>query len=299
VLDNPDVIVACVVGDGEAETGPLATAWHSNKFLNPATDGAVLPILHLNGYKIANPTILARITHEELDQLLRGYGWTPYFVEGHEPALMHEAMAATLDTVVEQIRKIQQDARSHGNAVRPRWPMIVLNSPKGWTGPKIVDGVQIEGTFHAHQVPLSDPSAHPEHLKLLEDWLRSYRPDELFDERGRLKPELAELAPTGGRRMGANPHANGGILLRDLRMPDFRDYAVDMPSPGALGIGDTHVLGRFLRDVSKLNNEQRNFRVFGPDETISNGLEALFEVTKRQWNTATGQTMSFSRRLDA
>ena len=287
VLDNPDLIVACVVGDGEAETGPLATAWHSNKFLNPATDGAVLPILHLNGYKIANPTILARITHEELDQLLRGYGWTPYFVEGHEPALMHEAMAATLDTVVEQIKAIQTDARVHGNAARPRWPMIVLNSPKGWTGPKLVDGVQIEGTFHAHQVPLSDPAAHPEHLQLLEDWLRSYRPDELFDERGRLKPELAELAPTGGRRMGANPHANGGILLRDLRMPDFRDYAVDVPAPGVPGIGDTHVLGRFLRDVAKLNDEQRNFRVFGPDETISNGLEALFEVTNRQWNAAT------------
>ena len=250
MLDNPDLIVACVVGDGEAETGPLATAWHSNKFLNPATDGAVLPILHLNGYKIANPTILARITHEELDQLLRGYGWTPYFVEGHEPALMHEAMAATLDTVVEQIKVIQTDARVHGNAARPRWPMIVLNSPKGWTGPKVVDGVQIEGTFHAHQVPLSDPAAHPEHLQLLEDWLRSYRPDELFDERGRLKPELAELAPTGERRMGANPHANGGILLRDLRMPDFRDYAVDVPVPAVPGIGDTHVLGRFLRDVA-------------------------------------------------
>ena len=293
VLDNPDLIVACVVGDGEAETGPLATAWHSNKFLNPATDGAVLPILHLNGYKIANPTILARITHEELDQLLRGYGWTPYFVEGHEPALMHEAMAATLDTVVEQIKAIQTDARVHGNAARPRWPMIVLNSPKGWTGPKIVDGVQIEGTFHAHQVPLSDPAAHPEHLQLLEDWLRSYRPDELFDERGRLKPELAELAPTGERRMGANPHANGGILLRDLRMPDFRDYAVDVPTPGAPGIGDTHVLGRFLRDVAKLNHDQRNFRVFGPDETISNGLEALFEVTKRQWNAATAPNDEF------
>ena len=202
--------------------------------------------------------------HEELEQLLRGYGWTPYFVEGHEPELMHEAMAATLDTAVEQIKKIQQDARVHGNLTRPRWPMIVLNSPKGWTGPKMVDGLQVEGTFRAHQVPLSDPATHPEHLKLLEDWLRSYRPEELFDEQGRLKPELAELAPKGERRMGANPHANGGILLRDLRMPDFRDYAVDVPSPGVRGIGDTHVLGPFLRDVAKLNSEQRNFRVFGP-----------------------------------
>ena len=287
VFDNPDLVVACVVGDGEAETGPLATAWHSNKFLDPATDGAVLPILHLNGYKISNPTVLARITREELEQLLRGYGWTPYFVEGHEPGLMHEAMAATLDTAVEQIKKIQQDARVHGNLARPRWPMIVLNSPKGWTGPKMVDGLQVEGTFRSHQVPLSDPATHPEHLKLLEDWLRSYRPEELFDEQGRLKPELAELAPKGERRMGANPHANGGILLRDLRMPDFRDYAVDVPSPGVRGIGDTHVLGRFLRDVAKLNSEQRNFRVFGPDETLSNGLEALFEVTQRQWDAAT------------
>ena len=231
----PNLIVACVVGDGEAETGPLATAWHSNKFLDPATDGAVLPILHLNGYKISNPTVLARITREELEQLLRGYGWTPYFVEGHEPELMHEAMATTLDLAVEQIKKIQQDARVHGNLTRPRWPMIVLNSPKGWTGPKVVDGLQIEGTFRAHQVPLSDPATHPEHLKLLEDWLRSYRPEELFDEQGRLKPELAELAPKGERRMGANPHANGGILLRDLRMPDFRDYADDVPAPGCAG----------------------------------------------------------------
>jgi xylulose-5-phosphate/fructose-6-phosphate phosphoketolase len=287
VFDNPDLIVACVVGDGEAETGPLATAWHSNKFLDAATDGAVLPILHLNGYKISNPTVLARITREELEQLLRGYGWTPYFVEGHEPDKMHEAMAATLDTAVEQIKEIQREARVHGNIARPRWPMIVLNSPKGWTGPKVVDGLQIEGTFRAHQVPLSDPATHPEHLKLLEEWMRSYRPEELFDEQGRLKPELAELAPKGERRMGANPHANGGILLRDLRMPDFREYAEAVPSPGAPGIGDTRVLGRFLRDVAKLNEEKRNFRVFGPDETISNGLEALFEVTKRQWDAAT------------
>jgi xylulose-5-phosphate/fructose-6-phosphate phosphoketolase len=287
VFDNPDLIVACVVGDGEAETGPLATAWHSNKFLDPATDGAVLPILHLNGYKISNPTVLARITREELEQLLRGYGWTPYFVEGHEPAPMHEAMAATLDTAIEQIREIQRDARVNGNIARPRWPMIVLNSPKGWTGPKVVDGLQVEGTFRSHQVPLSDPATHPEHLKLLEDWLRSYRPEELFDDQGRLKPELAELAPKGERRMGANPHANGGILLRDLRMPDFREYAEAVPSPGVGGIGDAHVLGRFLRDVVKLNGEKRNFRVFGPDETLSNGLEALFEATLRQWDAAT------------
>src|SRR6202521_2240453 len=250
VLDNPDLVVACVVGDGEAETGPLATAWHSNKFLNPATDGAVLPILHLNGYKISNPTVLARISREELEQLLRGYGWTPYFVEGHEPAPMHEAMAATLDTAVEQIKKIKQDARVHGNSERPRWPMIVLNSPKGWTGPKTVDGLQVEGSCRSHQVPLSDPAVHPGHLELLEGWLRSYRPEELFDEQGRLKPELAELAPKGERRMGANPHANGGMLLRDLRMPDFRAYGVAVPSPGLRGIGDTHVLGRFLRDVA-------------------------------------------------
>ncbi|MEO6984420.1 MAG: phosphoketolase family protein [Paralcaligenes sp.] len=292
-FDNPDLIVACVIGDGEAETGPLATAWHSNKFLDPATDGAVLPILHLNGYKIANPTILARITHEELEQLLRGYGWTPYFVEGDDPALMHQAMAAALDTVVDEIRTIQQQARVNGEHERPRWPMIVLKSPKGWTGPKMVDGLQIEGTFRAHQVPLSNPTAHPEHLAQLEDWLRSYRPDELFDEKGRLKRELAELAPTGRRRMGANPHANGGILLRDLRMPDFRDYAFKVPSPGIRGIGDTSVLGPFLRDVVKLNQEARNFRVFGPDETLSNRLGALFEVTNRQWDAATAPNDEF------
>ncbi len=243
--------------------------------------------MHLNGYKIANPTILARITHEELDQLLRGCGWTPIFVEGREPAPMHEAMAAALDAAVEQIKKIQGQARSGGEAARPRWPMIVLNSPKGWTGPKMVDGRRIEGAFRSHQVPISDPAAHPGHLKLIEDWLRSYRPEELFDEQGRLRPELAELAPDGERRMGANPHANGGMLLRDLRMPDFRAFAVDVPSRGVRGVGDTHVLGRFLRDVVKLNGEQRNFRVFGPDETLSNGLEAIFEVTQRQWEAAT------------
>jgi xylulose-5-phosphate/fructose-6-phosphate phosphoketolase len=283
VFDNPELVVACVIGDGEAETGPLATSWHSNKFLNPVSDGAVLPILHLNGYKIANPTILARISREELQQLLRGYGWTPYFVEGHEPMPMHEAMAATLDTAIEQIRQIQADARVHGKTERPRWPMIVFGSPKGWTGPKVIDGKANEGTFRAHQVPLTDPAKNPEHLQQLESWLRSYRPEELFDQAGRLNPELAALAPSGARRMGANPNANGGMLLRDLRMPDFTDYAVDVPKPGTAGIGDTHVLGRFLRDVLKLNAEQRNFRIFGPDETMSNGLEAVFEVTNRQW----------------
>ena len=287
VFDNPGLTVACVIGDGEAETGPLATSWHSNKFLNAATDGAVLPILHLNGYKIANPTILARISREELDQLLRGYGWTPYYVEGHEPAAMHEAMAATLDKVVEEIKRIQEDARMRGSEQRPRWPMIVFGSPKGWTGPKMVDGLPVEGTFRAHQVPLSDPAKNPAHLKQLEEWLRSYRPDELFDGQGRLKPELAALAPVGERRMGANPNANGGKLLRDLRMPDFTDYAVDVVKPGTGGIGDTRVLAPFLRDVAKMNSVQRNFRIFGPDETVSNGLEAVFEATNRQWEAAT------------
>ncbi|MDF1712287.1 MAG: phosphoketolase family protein [Akkermansiaceae bacterium] len=287
VFDNPDLIVACVVGDGEAETGPLATAWHSNKFLDPVTDGTVLPILHLNGYKIANPTVLARISREELDQLMRGYGWTPYFVdyEGDDHA-MHRAMAATLDVVVAQIKRIHLEAREHGSQTRPRWPMIVLNSPKGWSGPKEVAGLQVEGTFRAHQVPLH-PAKHPEQLQQLEDWLRSYRPEELFDGNGKLMPELGELAPEGDRRMGSNPHANGGQLLRDLEMPDFRDYAVEVPKPGTQGIGDTHVLGPFLRDVTKLNEPSKNFRVFGPDETISNGLEALFETTERQWDAAT------------
>jgi len=287
VFDNPDLVVACVVGDGEAETGPLATAWHSNKFLDPVHDGAVFPILHLNGYKISNPTVLARITREELEQLLRGYGWDPIFVEGHEHAAMHQAMAAALDSGIERIRTIQTDARKRGHADRPRWPMIVLASPKGWTGPVEVDGVKIEGTFHSHQVPLSDPAAHPEHLALLEAWLRSYKPEELFDAQGKLVPELAALAPAGDRRMGSNPHANGGMLLRDLRMPDFRDFAEDIPEHGSPGIGDTHVLGRFLREVVKRNGGQRNFRIFGPDETLSNGLESVFEVTERQWNAAT------------
>jgi xylulose-5-phosphate/fructose-6-phosphate phosphoketolase len=284
VFDNPSLIVACVIGDGEAETGPLATAWHSNKFLNPRTDGAVLPIVHLNGYKIANPTLLARISQEELEALLRGYGWSPLFVTGHEPELMHQAMAATLDVALTKIRQIQKQARAEGILARPRWPMIVFNSPKGWTGPKIVDGQRVEGTFRAHQVPLAVSADKPEHLPLLENWLQSYRPRELFDERGRLNGELAELAPTGARRMGANPQANGGILLRDLRMPDFCDYALSVPSPGSNGPGDTHVLGSFLRDVVKLNESQRNFRIFGPDETLSNGLETVFAATNRQWS---------------
>jgi len=296
VFDNPDLIVACCVGDGEAETGPLATSWQSNKFLDPVNDGAVLPILHLNGYKIANPTILARIEPEELDQYLRGNGWTPYYVEGHEPALMHEAMATTLDAVMEEIKRIQHEARVNGNTMRPRWPMIVLKSPKGWTGPKWVDGLQIEGTFRAHQVPLSDPATHPEHLTLLEEWLRSYKPEELFDVRGRLMPELAELAPKGERRMGANPQANGGLLLRDLIMPDFRDYAVDVPSPGSVLAADAHELGVFFRDVMKLNREQRNFRIFGPDETLSNRLTAVFEVTERQWDARTQDNDEFLAR---
>ena len=287
VFDNPDLIVACVVGDGEAETGPLATAWHSNKFLDPVTDGAVLPILHLNGYKISNPTIFARMERDELEQYLRGCGWTPYFVEGHEPALMHQGMAASLDRAIEDIRRIQSHARSNADITRPRWPMLVLKSPKGWTGPKVVDGLQNEGTFRAHQVPLAVDAAHPGHLGQLESWLKSYKPEELFDEGGRLRPELAQLAPTGERRMGANPHANGGILLRDLRMPDFCDYAADVPAPGAKGIGDTHVLGPFLRDVIKLNQQLRHFRIFGPDETLSNGLGAVFEETARQWDGAT------------
>jgi xylulose-5-phosphate/fructose-6-phosphate phosphoketolase len=296
VFDNPALVVACVIGDGEAETGPLATSWHSNKFLNPVSDGAVLPILHLNGFKIANPTLLARISREELEQLLRGCGWTPYFVEGHEPMPMHEAMAQTLDTVVEQIRRVQTQARLEGNTDRPRWPMIVLRSPKGWTGPKTVDGKANEGSFRSHQVPLTDPATNPEHLRQLESWLCSYRPEELFDGQGRLKAELAALAPAGERRMGANPNANGGLLLRDLRMPDFTDYAAAVPQPGAAGIGDTRVLGPFLRDVLKLNDSPRNFRVFGPDETISNGLAAVFEATDRQWLAATAADDEFLAR---
>ncbi|HTB23210.1 MAG TPA: phosphoketolase family protein [bacterium] len=285
-LDNPKLIVACVVGDGEAETGPLATAWHSNKFLNPASDGAILPILHLNGYKISNPSVLARIPHEELEALFLGYGWEPHFVEGEEPGPMHAAMAAALDTVVEKIQGIQREARLHDKAGRPLWPMIVLRSPKGWTGPKLVDGQRVEGSFRSHQVPILDPAGVPGHLEQLEAWLRSYRPEELFDAGGRLKTELAELAPQGPRRMGANPHANGGLLLRDLRMPDFRDYAAPVASHGDPGPGDTRVLGPFLRDLVKLNGEQSNFRIFAPDETLSNGLGAVFEETPRQWDAA-------------
>ena len=272
-----------MIGDGEAETGALAASWHSNKFLNPAHDGAVIPILHLNGYKIANPTILARIGRDELIDLLHGAGYEPHFVEGHDPASMHQAMAETLENVVLEIRAIQKDARENGFKKRPQWPMIVLASPKGWTGPKFVDGVQIEGTWRAHQVPLDQVRQNPEHLRLLEEWMKSYHPDQLFDDCGRLIPELRELAPTGLRRMGANPHANGGLLLKDLRLPDFRTYAVNVPKPGAV-IGEaTRVLGQFLRDVMKLNMASRNFRVMGPDETASNRLDALFEVTDRDW----------------
>jgi xylulose-5-phosphate/fructose-6-phosphate phosphoketolase len=284
VLDNPDLIVACVVGDGEAETGPLATSWHSNKFLNPVTDGAVLPILHLNGYKISNPTVLARISHEELEQLFKGYGWTPYFVEGDDPDVMHEAMAATLDQTVEMIKRIKRNALEFQDTTRPLWPMIILKSPKGWTGPKEVDGHQIEGNFRAHQIPLAvSASAPPEHLKMLEDWLKSYRPDELFDETGKLNADLQELAPKGSRRMGANPNANGGQLLRHLHMPDFKDYAIQVTTPGIQGEGDTFVSGKFLRDVIKKNQDKRNFRLFGPDETASNRLDIVFEATNRQW----------------
>ena len=284
VFDNPGLLVACVVGDGEAETGPLATSWHSNKFLNPVHDGAVLPILHLNGYKIANPTVLARIGRDELESFFRGHGYTPYFVEGDEPEPTHQLMAATLDRVIAEIQQIQSDARAKGFTSRPRWPMIVLKTPKGWTGPKVVDGERVEGTFRSHQVPLSEPSKNPEHLRLLEEWLRSYKPEELFDAQGRLLPALAELAPSGECRMGANPHANGGLLLRDLRMPDFRDYAVAVPAPGTVEAEDTRVLGHFLRDVIALNEERRNFRLFGPDETASNRLSAVFEATNRQWD---------------
>ncbi len=283
-FDNPGLIVACVIGDGEAETGPLATAWHSNKFLDPATDGAVLPILHLNGYKISNPTILARIPHEALEQFLQGCGWAPLFVEGDDPPVMHELMAAALETAIQRIREIQQAGPS---APRPPWPMIVLRSPKGWTGPKVVDGLQIEGTFRAHQVPLIVDAAHPEHVAELEAWMKRYRPEELFDAEGRLLAELAELAPKGARRMSANPHTNGGLLLQDLRMPDFRVYAVDVPAPGAVQARDCRVLSGFLRDVIRLNDDRRNFRLFGPDETLSNLLDDVFQATDRQWDALT------------
>jgi xylulose-5-phosphate/fructose-6-phosphate phosphoketolase len=277
-FDNPDLLVACVVGDGEAETGPLATSWHSNKFLNPVRDGAVLPILHLNGYKIAGPTVLARLPHDELDSLFRGYGYRPYFVEGDDPAQVHQLLATALDRIIGEIKVIQHNARTKGFRERSQWPMIILRTPKGWTGPKTVDGKQVEGTFRAHQVPMGDMDK-PGHIKILERWMKSYRPEKLFDQTGRLRPELAELAPSGARRMSANPHANGGILLRDLKMPDFRDYAVKVPNPGTVVAEATRVQGQFIRDVMKLN--PGNFRVFSPDETASNRWTALFDLTDR------------------
>ncbi|MCU4182866.1 phosphoketolase family protein [Acidiferrimicrobium sp. IK] len=282
-FDNPDLIVAAVVGDGEAETGPLAASWHCNKFLNPAQDGAVLPILHLNGYKIANPTILARIPEAELLQLFRGYGWDPHLVAGDDPAEVHQLMAATLDAVTDRIRNIQDEARESGAMPRPAWPMIILRTPKGWTGPKTVDGHPAEGSWRSHQVPLADIRTNPKHLRQLEEWMRSYRPEELFDGDGRLRPDVAALAPKGDRRMGANPHANGGLLLHDLHLPDFRDYALEVPEPGTT-IGEaTRVLGRYLRDVMEANATAANFRVFGPDETASNRLDAVLEATGRTW----------------
>jgi xylulose-5-phosphate/fructose-6-phosphate phosphoketolase len=280
-FDNPDLLVSVMVGDGEAETGPLATAWHSNKFLNPVRDGAVLPILHLNGYKIHNPTLLARISHDELDSLFRGLGWTPHFVEGNDPEKMHQAMAGTLEQCVLEIRRIQQEARRSGKAVRARWPMIVLRSPKGWTGPKEVDGHKVEDFWRSHQVPMGDLHENPAHLRLLEEWLRSYRPDELFDAEGRLVPELKALAPKGARRMGANPHANGGLVRTPLRIPDFREYSVAVETPGSVRAETTRPLGRLLRDVMRHN--PRNFRLFGPDETRSNRLDAVYEVSKKTW----------------
>ena len=283
VFDNPDLLACCVVGDGESETATLATSWHSNKFLNPARDGAVLPILHLNGYKIANPTILGRLSDDELTQLFNGYGYNPYFVEGHEPETMHQLMAATLETILAEIKAIQQKARSTSDASRPVWPMIVMRTLKGWTGPKVVDGKPVEGTWRAHQVPVTDLYTKPDHLKILEDWMKSYRPEELFDENGKFCADLAELAPLGDRRMGANPHANGGLLLKNLLMPDFCDYAVKVSKPGTESAEATRVLGGFLRDVMKQNLETRNFRVFGPDETASNRLEAIYDVAGKVW----------------
>ncbi len=291
VFDNPDLIAAVTVGDGEAETGPLAASWQSNKFLNPVTDGAVLPILHLNGYKISNPTIFSRISHEELQKYFEGCGWKPYFVEGDDPMTMHRRMAETMDTVVEEILAIQKHARETGDASRPIWPMIVLRTPKGWTGPKEVDGKMIENSFRAHQVPIM--MDRPEHLGLLESWLKSYHPEELFDENGRLLPELRALAPTGRQRIGSNPHANGGVLLRDLRLPDFRDYAFPVKAPGAVEGQDMIELGKFVRDILKLNEDSRNFRVFGPDETASNRLNSVFEVSNRNWNNKTLPTDEF------
>ncbi|HET7115138.1 MAG TPA: phosphoketolase family protein [Hanamia sp.] len=282
-LDNPELIVSCVVGDGEAETGPLATAWHSNKFLNPVTDGVVLPILHLNGYKIANPTVLARIPNEELFDLFKGYGWKTYLIEGDDPMQMHEKMAKLLDTVIEEIKMIKKKAAGNKKMERPCWPMIIFKSPKGWTGPEFVNGLPVEGTFRAHQVPITDPATNPKHLQQLEEWLRSYKPEELFDKKGKLKSELAELAPKGDSRMGANPHANGDAVLSNLIMPDFCEYAFELKTRSETGPGDTLILGKFVRDIIKLNLAKRNFRLFGPDETLSNKLNAVFEVTNRQW----------------
>ena len=293
-FDNPDLIVAAVVGDGEAETGALATSWHSNKFLNPVSDGAVLPILHLNGYKIANPTVLARIPHEELESLLRGYGYAPHFVEGDDPAVMHELMATTLETVIGEIRDIQAEARKKGFSKRPVWPMIVMRTPKGWTCPKEIDGKREEGYWRSHQVPMSQIRGNPGHVRILKSWMKSYRPEELFDETGRLKGELAALAPEGTRRMSANPHANGGLLLHDLKLPNFRDYAVDVQSPGAATAEATRVMGQFLRDVMKLNLEQRNFRLFSPDESNSNRWQDVLDVTNRAW---VAETLSYDDHL--
>ncbi|MCH5600206.1 phosphoketolase family protein [Niabella ginsengisoli] len=282
-FDNPDLFVACVIGDGEAETGPLATAWHSNKFLHPVNDGVVLPILHLNGYKIANPTIFARIDKKELDNLMKGYGWKPYWVDGDDPAYMHKRMDEVMDEVITEIKAIKENAAGNEAFARPVWPMIILKSPKGWTGPKTVDSLPIEGTFRSHQVPLSDPAHNKDHLEALEKWLKSYRPEELFDEEGKLLPYIKEMAPKANKRMGANPHTNGGLALRDLHLPDFRNYALDVPARSSTGPGDTKILGAYIRDVIKLNLESRNFRVFGPDETLSNRLNKVFEITERQW----------------
>jgi xylulose-5-phosphate/fructose-6-phosphate phosphoketolase len=293
-FDNPTLVVACVIGDGEAETGALATSWHSNKFLNARTDGAVLPILHLNGYKIANPTVLARMPREELDLLMRGYGYQPVYVEGHEPKQMHRDMAAALDQCVASIKSIQQQAREASLPGYPHWPMIVLRSPKGWTGPKEVDGKPVEGTWRAHQIPLDVSATTPHaHLTMLEDWLKSYHPEQLFNEDGSLRADLAALAPAGEKRMGANPNANGGLLLKDLDLPDHRAYAAKVKTAGTTGIGDTHVLGPFLRDVIKMNSSPANFRIFGPDETISNGLAATLEGSPRQWQGAILATDEF------
>lgn len=291
VFDNPDLITTCIVGDGEAETGPLATSWQCNKFLNPVTDGAVLPILHLNGYKISNPTIFSRISHEEIEDFFKGCGWKPYFVEGDDPMTMHKKMAETLDVIIEEIKNIQKNARENHDTSRKKWPMIVLRTPKGWTGPDKVDGNQILGSFRAHQVPIT--MEKPEHLDLLKEWLESYKPEELFDKNGKLIPELAALAPTGKHRIGSNPHANGGLLLRELRLPDFKEYGINVPTPGSIEAQDMVELGGFVRDIFKLNKKSRNFRIFGPDETMSNRLGKVFEEVNRDWNAETYDTDEF------